>query len=147
MKTGFLSVLSILLMTFWVYSDKTKSDYIKEAKKVVKEISIEKAVQLMKNTDTYILDVRTEKEFKGGHIENSVHFERGFLEVKLNDPKFYKKRGITPPRKEQVIIVICRKGSRSLLATKVLNEMGFKKAYNMIGGILAWQKASLPITK
>ncbi len=36
------------------------------------------------------------------------------------------------------IVVMCRSGTRSAYAVRLLQEAGFRKVYNLTGGILAW---------
>jgi rhodanese-related sulfurtransferase len=70
-----------------------------------------------------ILDVRTEKEFKMGHIEGSVNISLGTISeryVEL-DPK-------------NTYITCCSHGLRSVKAETILKQKGFKNVYN--GG--AW---------
>lgn len=43
--------------------------------------------------------------------------------------------------KEEEVIVHCRSGKRSAAACAVLDKMGFKKAVNLEGGVLAWKEA------
>lgn len=40
--------------------------------------------------------------------------------------------------KEEELIVHCRSGRRSMMACMILDQMGFRKTYNLEGGILAW---------
>lgn len=70
-----------------------------------------------------ILDVRTEKEYKTGHIEGSVNISLGTIRdryVELDPEKTY--------------ITVCSHGLRSVKAENILKERGFKHIYN--GG--AW---------
>lgn len=70
-----------------------------------------------------ILDVRTENEYKTGHIEGSVNISLGTLReryIELNPEKTY--------------ITVCSHGLRSVKAENILKDRGFKHAHN--GG--AW---------
>ena len=42
--------------------------------------------------------------------------------------------------KDEEVIVHCRSGQRSAMACRVLDQLGFKDTYNLVGGILAWQE-------
>lgn len=42
--------------------------------------------------------------------------------------------------KGEEVIVHCRSGQRSMMACMVLDQLGFKDTYNVVGGILAWQE-------
>lgn len=70
-----------------------------------------------------ILDVRTDKEFATGHIENSINISLGTIReryIELDTSKTY--------------ITCCSHGLRSVKAESILKERGFKHVYN--GG--AW---------
>ncbi|MER3471867.1 MAG: NADH oxidase [Chitinophagaceae bacterium] len=41
--------------------------------------------------------------------------------------------------KDEEVIVHCRSGHRSMMACMVLDQLGFKNTFNLVGGILAWQ--------
>lgn len=41
---------------------------------------------------------------------------------------------------DEEVIVHCRSGHRSMMACMVLDQLGFKNTYNLVGGILAWQE-------
>ena len=87
--------------------------------------------------DIYLLDVRTVPEYDGnlGHIEGSVLIPLNELESRLEELE---------EQKEKEIIVICRSGNRSEIATNILRDKGFN-AYNMVGGITGWNGSGYPI--
>jgi len=97
-----------------------------------KSITVE---QLQKNIATdstlVVLDVRTPQELKGplGHIKGVVNIPVQNLEERINELNKYKDRPI---------LVICRSGNRSGIATQILNKHKFKAA-NVLGGMGAWQ--------
>ena len=78
-----------------------------------------------------VLDVRTEDEFDQGIIPNAINIDiykgQGFI---------YKLEELD---KSKTYYVYCRSGARSGQACKIMNELGFEKAYNLVGGILAWE--------
>jgi len=88
------------------------------------------------NPNFVILDVRTPKEFFAAHIEGAVNLDFYALD-------FNKKLGKLDPAK--TYLVYCKSGARSDAARKVMLKMGFKKIYNMLGGITDWKKAGLPV--
>lgn len=74
-----------------------------------------------------LIDVRTSKEYKSGHIKNAKNidfFSRNF------DLEFNKLS------KEKPVYVYCRSGSRSRQSARKLSNMDFKKIYDLKGGIL-----------
>lgn len=79
-----------------------------------------------------LLDVRTPAEFTGkdGHIAGSMLMPLSDLNVRIDELEEYK---------DSEIIVICHVGSRSGFATRKLRAQGYD-AFNMLGGIVAWNK-------
>lgn len=83
--------------------------------------------------DTYIVDVRTPEEWRGGHIANAHHIELINLEREIH----------TLP-KDRLIAVTCRSGHRASLAASLLEKSGFSVT-NLRGGMQAWKQAGLPV--
>ena len=83
-----------------------------------------------------MLDVRSKEEFDAGYLPNAVHVSRGLLEFKI---------GRVIPDKNANIILYCRTGARSAMATLVLNEMGYVNAKNMEGAFKDWGTAGFPV--
>ena len=72
-----------------------------------------------------IIDVRTESEYRSGHIKGSKNIPLQVLEQKANSLS-----------KEKPIITCCASGMRSAAAKNILLNRGFKEVYN--GG--GWQR-------
>jgi rhodanese-related sulfurtransferase len=49
--------------------------------------------------------------------------------------------------RERPIVVICASGNRSRIAAAQLKNRNFTQAYSLLGGVLAWRKADLPLEK
>ena len=81
------------------------------------------------NDDYYFLDVRTIKEHKMKSIPNTDCIPVQEIEERMDELNDYRDKNI---------IVYCRSGNRSGIATKILNENGFN-AINMIGGMNGWE--------
>lgn len=85
-----------------------------------------------------IIDVRTPEEFSSGYIAEATN-----IDFYAND--FDQKLNIIG--KDQPIYIYCRSGGRSLSAAKKLEKLGFRKVYNLIGGIGSWNSAGYKINK
>ena len=81
--------------------------------------------------DVQLIDVRTPKEFKAGHIETAKLID--FLSNDFNE----KAQALD---KTKPVYLYCKRGGRSAKASKVLNDLGFTKIYDLKGGFLAWLK-------
>ena len=104
----------------------------------VKEIDSVGALQLINHKNARVLDVREDSEYKSGHVLNAMHIPLGKLNDRLGELEKYKG---------QPLVVMCRSGNRSSSACVSLGKRGFTQAYNLEGGVLAWQKAKLPLEK
>ena len=96
------------------------------------------ATLLINHQDAVVLDIREDNEYRDGYILNSVHVPLGQVKDSIGRLEKYKDRPI---------VVSCRSGSRSGVACATLAKHGFGEVYNLKGGILAWQNASLPLVK
>ena len=104
----------------------------------IKEVDCTAALQLMNHKSALVLDVRSDEEYKAGHILNSMHLPLGKISERIGELEKYK---------EQPVILVCRSGNRSTAACATLGKSGFGQVYNLSGGIIAWQKANLPLRK
>jgi len=92
------------------------------------DVNISEAKQMIEsNPNLVILDVRTQEEYDSGHIENAVLIPVDDLAGRIGELD-----------KEKEILVYCKTGGRSVIASELLIANGFKAVYNMLGGIRAW---------
>jgi rhodanese-related sulfurtransferase len=96
------------------------------------------AVQLINHKNAFVLDVRQPDEFKTGHLLNAQLIPLGKLKERIGELTKYK---------DKPIVVVCRSGNRSGMACATLAKQGFTQTYNLTGGMMAWQKANLPVQK
>ena len=112
--------------------------YKSEGKTMYKEINADDGAKLIKNSNPLILDVRTPNEYHQGHIRNSKLIPVQQLESRISEINEYK---------DKPILVYCRSGNRSTVASEILIKHGFKKVYNLMGGIKGWKSAGKSIVK
>ncbi len=133
------AALAILVVGPVGAADKTPEQLVKEAKASIKEVSVEDVKKMIDAKENIILlDVTDKQEFEQKHIAGAINISRGTLEFKV---------AAIIPDKSAKIIVYCWTDRRCPLATKTLNELGYKNAINMIGGLKAWEAAGYPLTK
>jgi adenylyltransferase/sulfurtransferase len=111
---------------------KSFQELMSEARKDVPELSAQQVNELLNNDGKshVILDVRESDEWRQGHLAGAVPLPRGFLEIKVET---------AIPDKNTPIIAYCAGGVRSLLAGKMLKEMGYQNVTSMTGGYNAWK--------
>lgn len=87
---------------------------------------------LAKDKTIQLVDVRTPEEFAAGHID-------GARLMDFYDSGFAAQLGKLD--KSKPVAVYCAAGGRSGSAAEQLNKMGFKKVYDLAGGMRAWRSA------
>lgn len=96
------------------------------------------ATQLSNRENAVFLDIREDSEYSGGHIPEAIHIPIKQLPDRIAELNKHK---------DCPVIAYCRSGSRSNAAGNILKKRGFENVYNLSGGIAAWQKASLPLSR
>jgi thioredoxin len=91
--------------------------------------------QIKASGNSNIVDVRTPEEYKGGHLEHAQNID-------WNGSSF--ESDIEKLDKNKVAFLYCLSGGRSAAAAAYMREHGFKKVYEMQGGMMAWRSQNLP---
>ncbi len=120
---------------------KSAVDLVMEARAQIESIAPQEASEELSAGGVVILDVREPTEWET-HIPDAVQIPRGVLEAHADPSSPRHDEALDPARR---VIVYCRSGARSALATLTLKTMGFEHAVNLDGGITAWQEAGLPL--
>ena len=82
-----------------------------------------------------VLDVRRPGEWQSGHIADAVHAPLNALATTARTLA-----------KDQPVSVICASGYRSSIASSVLEQQGFTRVTNVVGGMTAWRAANLEVS-
>jgi rhodanese-related sulfurtransferase len=89
--------------------------------------------QLHSAGDVQLIDVRQADEHEAGHIAGSRLIELADLPTEVDTID-----------RDRPVILYCRSGARSAMATEALLQAGYD-AHNMSGGMLEWEAAGLPM--
>ena len=103
-----------------------------------REVSSEKAADLIRKSDPLILDVRTPAEYRQGHLNNSILIPVQELQSRLRE---------LTPYKNKAILIYCATGNRSTVASKILIDNDFKQIINLRYGIYEWYMKKYPIVR
>lgn len=108
--------------------EKPKENMI-ETKNSYEQITANQAKELMeKETGYIIIDARTQEEFDEGHIEGAILIPE--YEISQRAEKEL-------PDKDRLILVYCRSGRRSKIASQALVDLGYTNVKEF-GGIIDW---------
>lgn len=101
----------------------------------IPQISVQElASRLPAGDQVTVLDVRSPKEWRDGHIKDAIHMPGGQLPKRIDELAL-----------DSELQVICGSGYRSSVATSVLLRAGRDRVVNVVGGMTAWNKQHLPI--
>mgnify|MGYP001824998716 CR=1 FL=1 len=104
------------------------------------EISISAKDFLMLDdaSESIVVDVRTDSEYRAGHLENAIL-------ISLHDRDFIDK--IRDLDKNNTYYVYCKSGMKSRSAVMKMKKEGFLKVYNIRGGINDLTRNGLNLVK
>lgn len=96
-----------------------------------------------------LLDVRSRFEYNRFHAPGAINLSSPRI---LMGQVSILRRWVWPSwflnlSKDEPIALICLTAHRSPIAAKALSDLGFRQVFNVTGGMMAWQKAGLPIEK
>ena len=95
-------------------------------------------------TDVLLVDVREPGETDNGVIPGAVLVPRGMLEFRADPGSSYYIEGFELRRR---VIVYCAAGSRSALAVRALQDLGYQDVAHLDGGFRAWVDDGRPVTE
>lgn len=102
----------------------------------VEEADVKQVVDALPEDGAVLVDVREPHEWRAGHAPQARHIPLQQLPMQLD----------TLPRNAPVYL-ICRSGNRSHHAAAFLQRNGFERPVNVRGGMIAWERAGLPVER
>ncbi|WP_437300879.1 molybdopterin-synthase adenylyltransferase MoeB [Sorangium sp. So ce426] len=115
----------------------TYSDLISDVRKSIRELSLtELKRRLDDKVPMVLLDVREKEEYRAGFIPGAISIPRGFLEIQVEQRL---------PDKSAHIVAYCAGGTRSALAAKTLQELGYTNVESANPGFTRWKDMAYPV--
>jgi len=94
--------------------------------------------QLSSEAKPFILDVRTAREYKNGHIPGAINIDFRELEQRISEIQISK---------DSPLVIYCEHGIRADFAEMTLRSSGFESIIHLHGHMSKWRKNNLPIEK
>ena len=94
----------------------------------------ELAARLASDDPPLVLDVRSDAEWRAGHIPGAIH-------IPFSD--FARRRAEVPMNRD--VVVHCAIAPRARKSEKMLISIGHQRVIHLTGGFLAWQDDGLEI--
>ncbi len=115
-----------------------------EANAQIDTLAVHDALALLDDPGVVFIDIREAAERQQGTIPGSVHAPRSFLEFHA-DPSSDVHNPVFSSGNR--LVLFCRSGGRSALATKTLLDMGVPGVAHIAGGYAAWEAARAPVER
>jgi rhodanese-related sulfurtransferase len=145
MKRLFLLLIAALLIGACNSKEEfaTIDEMVEASRKNVNEVEVDFLHDLMHSDEVApftVIDTREASEHYAGFIPGSVHLSRGRLEFNIDTDDFWDATGLYKPEKDEIIVLYCKKGERSVLAAQSLQKLGYKRVFTIIGGWKKWER-------
>jgi len=142
-----LSVFVMIITGFTnaAAAEKSTEQLLDEARAAAKSVAVQEVKGIVDGKDkAVLLDIRDMKEFVVDHIPGAENLSRAVgLSPRVLEHHLHK----IAPDKSARIIVYCEFETRSPLAVKAMNEIGYSNAAYMKGGLKAWKDSGYPLAK
>ncbi len=87
--------------------------------------------KLRSGSPPQVLDVRTRREFREGHIEGALNIPITELRSQAEGLPFDRGRPV---------VAVCLTAHRSIPAVRILNDHGYGRVSHLAGGMVAWHR-------
>src|SRR5437868_14802162 len=115
---------------------KTKTELLKTARSQVPEVAPSELAKELQGRRPVVVDVREKDETDQGILPGSKQVPRGYLELRIEE---------AVPERDADVVLYCAGGTRSLLAARTLQDMGYSRVRSLAGGFGGWKSAGLPV--
>lgn len=143
MKNIIIAIITILGLVWFVGMISNSDPQIQGVQEIavsdntlISKVDATDFFALTEDSKNKLLDIRTPEEFMAGHLKNAIN-----IDYYASD--FQNQLGKLD--KSQTYLVYCRSGSRSSTAIQMMKTLGFKRVYELEGGINSWGAIDLPI--
>src|SRR4051812_31589595 len=114
----------------------SKTQLLSAARQRVTEVTPAELAREIQSKRPVVIDVREKQETDQGVLPGAKQVPRGFLELRIEE---------TVPDRDADVVLYCAGGTRSLLAGRTLQDMGYARVRSLAGGFGAWKSAGLPV--
>lgn len=104
----------------------------------LRRVASTEATRLINSEDAVVVDVRTDAEFRTGHIINAINVPEKQLDAHLD--RLGKER-------EKPLVMVCRTGQIASRVGAALKKQGFERVHVLDGGLTSWESANLPLAR
>lgn len=124
---------------------KKYTDLVTETLPQIKEIfpwDLEEKFQ--NEEDILLVDIREPYEFDAMRIAGSINVPRGILESAA-DWGYQETVPELADARDRQVLLMCKSGNRTVLAAKVLQDMGYSQVLSLKTGLRGWNDYEQPL--
>ena len=110
---------------------------VRERLQAFAALSAMQAVRLM-NQGALVLDLRAKEAYDSGHIAEARNVPAAELAAQAESLKKWR---------DKAVITYCDSGASGASGARTLMKLGFTRVFNLQGGLQAWAKDNLPLSK
>ncbi|HET9452164.1 MAG TPA: molybdopterin-synthase adenylyltransferase MoeB [Aggregicoccus sp.] len=116
----------------------TFRELLSQARESIQELSVEELKRALdEGAPPRLIDVRESEEYAAGRLPGALSLPRGFLELRIEEKA----------RRDEELVLYCAGGTRSALAAKTLQDMGYTRVRSLAGGYGRWSDKGHPVEK
>lgn len=124
----------------------TVDQMLVQARSRLARITAAVAYLAVSGSEAVLVDVRTpDNRARDGRLPDALEIPLNVLEWRLDPASSH--RHPRAPSLDDLVIVICEQGYSSSLAAARLQDLGFSRATDVIGGFEGWEAAGLPVIR
>src|SRR5215212_3996720 len=124
----------------------TIDELLARARRRLQRVTVEEAIRAVRD-GALLVDIRSEAQrARHGLIPGAIFHPRNVLEWRCDPSSGYDDPRLSGDLGRRIVLV-CHEGYQSSLAAVTLQELGFTRATDLVGGFLAWAAAGLPVVR
>jgi rhodanese-related sulfurtransferase len=116
-----------------------------DARERITRLAPHEALQAL-TEGAFLVDLRSiDERAREGIIPGSLHIPRSVLEWRVDPDCEHRNPAVS--RLDARLILFCAEGYSSVLAAVSVQQLGFERVGDMVGGFAAWKAAGLPVAR
>jgi len=123
----------------------TIDDLLAHARERLDRVTVED-VEAAVRDGAVLVDIRSERQRADGLIPGAIFHPRNVLEWRCDPASGYDDPRLSGDLSRRLVLV-CHEGYQSSLAAATLQDLGFSRATDLVGGFQAWAAAGLPVLR
>src|SRR3954452_18360531 len=124
----------------------TIDELLARARRRLDRVTVDDVVEAVRD-GALLVDIRSEvQRARDGLIPGAIFHPRNVLEWRFDASSGYDDPRLSADADRRIVLV-CHEGYQSSLVAATLQDLGFSRATDLVGGFQAWAAAGLPVLR